>query len=304
VLLVVGSTNTDLVVRGPRLPRPGETVLGGSFYQAAGGKGANQAVAAVRGGRGSVTFVSAVGDDDFGRQALAGLRREGVNCEQIKTVAGLPSGIALILVDQQGENCISVASGANQFLLPENIQALPDDLFAKSRVLLASLEVPLETVAAALRRAKQAGLTTVLNPAPASREMDAIALLNHVDVLTPNQHEAALLAETAVDGPESAIAAGRRLQSLGCKTVIVTLGENGCVVVVDRRVEVLPAMQVEAVDATAAGDAYSGVLAASLAEGATLIEAAQRASVAAGLSVTKEGAQPSLPMREEIEANL
>jgi ribokinase len=303
VLIVVGSTNTDLVVRGPRLPQPGETVLGGSFYRAAGGKGANQAVAAVRGGRGPVTFVSAVGDDDFGRLALAGLRREGVSCEQMKTVAGRPSGIALILVDQQGENCISVASGANQFLLPEDIQALPDDLFTQSRVLLASLEVPLETAAEALRRAKQAGLTTVLNPAPASREMDAIALLKHVDVLTPNQHEAALLAETAVDRPESAIAAGRRLQSFGCKTVIVTLGENGCVVV-DRQVEVLPAMQVEAVDATAAGDAYSGVLAASLAEDAALLEAAQRATVAAGLSVTREGAQPSLPLRDEIEANL
>ncbi|MEQ8787408.1 MAG: ribokinase [Pirellulaceae bacterium] len=300
-LIVVGSINTDLVVRGPRLPQPGETVLGGTFYRAAGGKGANQAVAAARGGRRPVALVSAVGDDDFGREALAGLRREGIDCERVKTVAGEASGIALILVDQQGENCISVASGANRFLLPDDIDSLPDALLERASALLASLEVPLETTAAALRRARGAGLTTVLNPAPASPALVSSGVLEHVDLLTPNEHEAAMLTRMEVDSPEAAIEAGRMLRTLGCGAVVVTLGERGCVVVAEDTL-VLEAIRVEPVDATAAGDAFSGVLAAMLGEGVPLPEAARRATIAAGLTVTRRGAQPSLPTWQEVEA--
>lgn len=300
-LIVVGSINTDLVVRGPRLPCPGETVLGGDFYRAAGGKGANQAVAAARVNRHRVSLVAALGDDDFGREALAGLRAEQLDCRHVKTVAGQASGVALILVDRHGQNCISVASGANDQLTADDVHALPDALFQSSRVLLASLEVPLETVGAALERAKRAGLTTVLNPAPASPAVLDCGLLRLVDVLTPNEHEAALLAGSEVIDRQTGSKAGRALRTAGCGAVIVTLGEQGCVVVGEETAP-LDAIDVEAVDATAAGDAFSGVLAAALSEGLPLVEAARRAGVAAGLTVTRRGAQSSLPTAEEVEA--
>jgi ribokinase len=193
-IIVLGSINTDLVIRGPRLPRPGETVLGGEFYQAAGGKGANQAVAAARLAQEAVTFIGATGDDALGASARQGLSRENLVCAYLKVVPQQPTGVALILVDERGQNAISVASGANRHLLPQDVEAIPDAVFDSARVLLTSLESPLETVAAALRRSKDNGLVTILNPAPAMREIADRSILTLVDVLTPNEGEAATLA--------------------------------------------------------------------------------------------------------------
>jgi len=301
-IVILGSINTDLVIRGPRLPRPGETVLGGEFFEAPGGKGANQAVAAARAGRETVVFLAAVGDDRFGQQALAGLAAEGIDCRWIREVPGVATGVALILVDPHGENMISVASGANSCLSAGDVDGLPPDLFSAAKVFLASLESPRETVGRGLARARAAGATTILNPAPALAAHEAAPLWRLADLLTPNEHEAAMLAETSVDSAESAMAAGRLIQSRGAGHVIVTLGARGCVVVEKNAAAVvIPAVPVQPVDATAAGDAFSGALAVALAEGQRLVDAARFATVAAGIAVTRAGAQPSLPRREEID---
>lgn len=299
-IIVLGSINVDLVIHGERLPAPGETVLGGRFSQVQGGKGANQAVAAARAGRDTVLFIAAVGDDAFGHAALESLGRERMSLEYVKTVPDGQTGVALILVDQHGENCISVASGANAILTAADVEAVPESLFTSAKVFLACLESPLDAVRAGLERAKRAGLTTILNPAPADISISQGDILSLVDILTPNRAEAEALTGVAICDQVTAIEAGRKLQTLGCGMVIVTLGKEGCVVVGQDTYSV-PALSVEAIDATAAGDAFSGVLAASLAEGLPLAESVRRATIAAGISVSRRGAQPSLPTRNEIE---
>jgi ribokinase len=302
-ILCLGSVNTDLVIRCPRLPRPGETVLGGEFYQAQGGKGANQAVAAARaiGKPGQVTFLGAVGSDEYGKGSRGALLKEGIECTHLKEVNSVPSGIAFILVDECGENLIGVASGANGHLFPADIDALPPGIFASAKVFLASLEVPLPTVERGLARAKQQGLFTILNPAPITDAAAVRKLLPLVDLLTPNEHELAALTQESVDSVESATSAARRLNL----RVIVTLGSAGAVLVdADQTSHHILAFPVTPVDTTAAGDCFSGALAAALAEGDELIAPARFASAAAALSVTRRGAQPSLPRREEIEALL
>jgi ribokinase len=303
-IVVLGSINIDLVVRGPRLPRPGETVLGGSFYEAPGGKGANQAVAAARaagpdGPR--VTFLAAVGEDAYGRAARERLRGEGIDCRFVKTVPGHTTGVAVILVDQQGENLISVASGANSHLLPRDIDDVPLAAFQEAAVFLASLESPLATVTRGLERAKAAGAATILNPAPATPEAASPSLLTLVDVLTPNESEAALLAGREVTSDEDLRSIAAAWRAAGCRSVVFTLGRRGCLVVGDGTVAV-PGHAVTAVDTTAAGDAFSGALAVALAEGKPLLEAARFANRAAAISVTRQGAQPSLPLRREIDS--
>jgi ribokinase len=300
-ILVLGSINTDLVVQGHRLPVPGETVVGGTFFRAAGGKGANQAVAAARAGAVSVSLIAAVGEDDFGRESLAVLRAEGVGCDLVKRMPGEPSGVALIMVDAKGQNCISVASGANLLLEPSDIDAIDVRRFEQAAVLLACLEAPWKTVLQGLQRAKELGVTTILNPAPADPEIASPQVMQYVDVITPNQSEASLLTGMPVEGIEQAWAAGKRLIELGCRHAIVTMGERGCVVVNDqmRHVE---ALSVQPVDTTAAGDAFNGTLALALGEGKDLMTAVGWAVVAAALSVTRRGAQPSLPRRDEIDS--
>jgi ribokinase len=307
-IIVLGSINTDLVIRGPRLPEPGETVIGGEFYQAAGGKGANQAVAAARAALAPVTFIGAVGNDSHGRKSLENFRSENLNCDYLKVIPGEASGVALILVDEAGQNLISVASGANSKLSPQDIDAIPEEVFRSAKVFLTCLETPLPTVEQGLRRARRAGLITVLNPAPASRELIEAGLFGVVDVLTPNAGEAALLAGLAADGPDAeqesnALRAARTLQSLACRQVIVTLGSHGCLVVEEQSHHV-SGRPVRAIDATAAGDAFNGALAVALSEGLSLVKAAMWANSAAAISVTRRGAQPSLPQRSEIEAML
>ena len=193
--LVLGSVNVDLVIHGPRLPGPGETVLGGEFLQASGGKGANQAVAAARAAAGTVAFVGGVGDDPFGTQSREGLTREGLELSGLITFPQTSTGIALILVDAAGQNLISVASGANARLSPDHVDALPDELFAGAKVFLTSLEIPLPTVRRGLERAREQGLITILNPAPADRGILEGNLLSLVDILTPNETELCQLTE-------------------------------------------------------------------------------------------------------------
>lgn len=301
-IIVLGSINTDLVIRSPSLPRPGETILGGEFYRAAGGKGANQAVAAARSSREPVVFLAAVGDDSFGRESLEGLRKENLDTRFLKLVPGQPSGVALILVAADGQNLISVAGGANLHLRPDDIHAVPSNVWQNARVFVACLESPLETVMAGLRRAKQHGLTTIINPAPADREILFAVGLRLIDVFTPNETEAAILTGREVQTAEDAATAARQLQAAGCSRVIITRGEHGCCVLEGDVITHLSAQRVEAVDAVAAGDVFNGALATALAEGRPLLEAAHFAGVAASISVTRRGAQPSIPSRGEIES--
>lgn len=300
-VLVLGSINTDLVIKGNRLPTPSETVMGGEFYQAAGGKGANQAVAAARAGNSLVTLIGAVGDDEFGRQSLAGLKAANVCCDYIKHVSDQPSGVALIMVDKQGENHISVAPGANLHLTPADVDRIPEEVFERAKVFMACLEVPLETVLRGFERAKQAGLRTILNPAPARGKLTESGILPLVDILTPNEIEIAILTDDTVFNLPTATAASEKLMRLGADAVIVTLGSMGSVLVEKSTCSAIDAIHVVAYDTTAAGDAYNGTLAVALAEGRELIVAARWANAAATISVTRLGAQPSLPHRWEIE---
>lgn len=293
-IVVVGSSNTDMVVTVPALPRPGETVLGGAFYTAAGGKGANQAVAAARAG-GAVTFVAAVGDDAFGAQALDGFRAAGIDTTLVFTLPEVPSGVALILVDERGENSIAVASGANALLRPHHIEQARAAI-AEADVMLVQLETPLETVAAAVGLAAQHGTRVILNPAPAQPLADA--LLRQVSVLTPNTTEAALLTGLPLDAEPGTVATA--LQARGVETMLITLGAAGVYLAAAEGREHLPAFAVAAVDTTGAGDVFNGTLAVALAEGQPLREAARFACAAAALSVTRRGAQPSAPHRDAI----
>jgi ribokinase len=294
-LIVAGSSNTDLIVRAERLPAPGETVLGGEFITAAGGKGANQAVAAARLGA-RVTFVARVGADAYGRDSLANFEHEGIDTRYIVTDPQAPSGVALIVVDSAGQNLIAVASGANARLTPADVEAARP-AFAEARVLLLQLETPMETVLAAAQLGREHGLTVILNPAPAQPLPTELYPL--VDVLTPNEHEAETLT-----GERNPAAAARALLARGVKTVIVTLGAEGVLAATGNSVERHAGFRVEAVDTTAAGDCFNGGLAVALARSAPLPTAIRFAQAAAALSVTKFGAQPSLPTAAAVNAFL
>ncbi len=297
-VVVLGASLMDMNLRLDRLPTPGETRLGSTFFTSTGGKGANQAVAARRAGA-EVVFLTAFGDDAFGRQMRDRYFDEGIDLRHARLVEGESSGVALILVGDDGENLIGVAMGPNARLTPEYIDELPDDVFGPSGVFLASLEVPIETVIRAIERADGAGMTVVLNPAPASSLLGAKGVLSRVDVLTPNQSEALILAGLASAEPD---AIGDALRSLGVSRVVLTLGSGGCRVF-DRegRSIAVPPCRVEAVDTVGAGDAFNGALAAALSEGLAPVEAATRANAAAAIAVTKPGAQGALPSRAEID---
>lgn len=297
-IVVVGSSNTDMVVRVPRIPRPGETLLGGDFAMAAGGKGANQAVAAARAG-GRVTFVARVGDDLFGREAREGLARDGIDTRFVLTTPGAPSGIALITVDERGENSISVASGANALLSVADVEGAAE-AFGAADVVLLQLESPLATVEAAVHEARRRGLPVILDPAPA-RELDD-TLLSEVSVLTPNEHEAAMLAGIEAESEADMREAAARIRARGPRTVVITLGKRGVYASSEGCEGLVPAFKVEALDTTAAGDVFNGALAVALAEKLPLPDALRFAQAAAAISVTRPGAQPSAPTRAMIEA--
>jgi ribokinase len=299
-ILVVGSSNTDMIIRVDRIPRPGETVLGGDFSMAPGGKGANQAVAAARAG-GRVTLVARVGDDVFGERAVRNFEADGIDVRFVLRDGRAASGVALINVGQDGENSISVASGANALLSPDDIRRA-EEAFAGADVLLVQLETPQETVRAAVRAASSRGLPVILNPAPA-RPLDD-GLLAMTSALTPNENEAEILSGLKIGGPEDVRTAAAALRARGPRLVVVTLGERGCYAAGEDFEGFVPAFRVRPVDTTAAGDVFNGALAVALAEKRPLVDALRFASAAAALSVTKLGAQPSAPARREIEAFL
>jgi ribokinase len=299
-IVVVGSSNTDMIIKLDRIPRPGETILGGQFVTAAGGKGANQAVAAARAG-GQVAFIARVGRDMLGDQAVAGFVRDGINVDYVHRDKSSPSGVALIFVANDGENSIAVASGANGKLSPADVKKAKT-LIAAAGVLVMQLETPLETVQAAAELAARAGVRVILNPAPAQPLPDE--LLRCISILTPNETEAELLTGIRVDSQATAIKAAEAIRARGVPTVVVTLGAKGALLVDGDQRCLVPGFKVEAVDTTAAGDVFNGALAVALAEGKGMVEAVRFASAAAAISVTCMGAQPSAPTRRKIAAML
>lgn len=294
-ILVIGSSNTDMTIKSERLPAPGETILGGKFLMGAGGKGANQAVAARRLG-GDVTFVCKVGRDIFGDNAIKGYEKEGIDTSHILR-SDAPSGVALILVDAKAENSIAVAPGANGDLTPADIRNLRD-VIAGASYLILQLEVPVETVLEAARIAHEAGVYVILNPAPACPLPEE--LFKYLSLITPNQTETALM--TGIEADEASLdRAVDALRAKGVQDVIVTLGSRGSLVCAGGKREFVPACKVKAVDTTAAGDTFCGALCVALSEGKSLTEAAAFATKASALAVQKMGAQDSIPYRKDIQ---
>jgi ribokinase len=296
-IVVVGSSNMDLVVKSPRIPAKGETILGGDFIMTPGGKGANQAVAAAKLGA-EVYFVAKLGDDIFGRQSLSNFQKVGIHTDYMEQTKEAPSGVALITVDDAGDNVIVVAPGANQKLSPEDVKKA-QPVIASSGAVAAQLEVPLETVEFAAGLANEAGVPFILDPAPAQKLSNGF--LRMVDVLTPNETEAGILTGVEVTDENSAQIAAKDLLERGVKAVILTMGAQGYLLATKEAMEFVPSVRVDAVDATAAGDAFTGSLTVGLAQGKTLEDAALFANHVAALSVTKMGAQSSMPDAEQVE---
>lgn len=297
-IVVVGSSNMDLVVKTPRVPALGETVLGGDFLMVPGGKGANQAVAAARLGA-HVHFVARLGDDLFGRQSLANFEKVGVETAHVTVTADVASGVALITVDAAGNNVIVVAPGANSVLSSDDVKRAEAEIHTAGAV-VAPLEVPIEAVTCAAHLAHEAGVPLILDPAPAVElHRD---LLKRVSVLTPNETEARILTGVEVTDESSAQRAAERLLASGVQAAVVTMGAQGYLLADGDSMEFVRAIPVDAVDATAAGDAFTGSLAVGLAQGQSLRDAAAFAARVAALSATKMGAQSSMPSRQEVEA--
>ena len=296
-IAVVGSLNMDLVIRSPNIPRPGETIIGGEFHTVPGGKGANQAVAAARLGA-RVSMVGRVGKDAFGGTLLENLAADGIDHGFVVQDGEAATGVALIVVDDNGENSIVVASGANMRLSLADVEAA-ESVVAAADVLILQLEVPLDCVIRSAELAHAHGVKVVLNPAPA--RLVPARLLSLVDVLVPNESEAALLAGLPVGTQAETAETAEALLGSGVGTVILTLGGRGALLAREREMQAFPAFDVKAVDTTAAGDAFVASLAVALAEGEALEEAVRRGNAAGGLAATKLGAQPSLPTRQALE---
>lgn len=297
-IVIVGSLNMDLVIRAQRLPRPGETLAGDTFGTVPGGKGANQAVAAARLGA-SVAMIGCVGDDAYGAQLRDALLAERIDCQGLTTVPGVSTGIASIVVDAASQNAIVIVAGANGALTPAVVEGF-DPLLAAARIVICQLEVPTETVRATLSRARELGKTVILNPAPASAPLPA-DWYPLIDYLIPNESEAQALTGITVDSPAAAEQAAAVMLAAGTGSVIITLGERGTVRANADGCVHLPATVVKALDTTAAGDTFVGGFAAALADGQPELAAIRFGQVAAALSVTRAGAQPSIPTFAEVE---
>lgn len=296
-ILVVGSSNTDMVIRTGHLPLPGETVIGGTFFMNPGGKGANQAVAVARLG-GRIAFVCKTGSDVFGHQAHQLFTDEGIDASYVFSDTKHPSGVALITVDEKAENSIVVAPGANACLTPDDLLKAREAVEAADIVLL-QLEIPMETVEAAAVMASEMGKKVVLNPAPASALSPRLLLTLYA--ITPNETEAETISGVHIVDEATAEEAARRIAAMGVRNVIITLGAKGALVFDGDKCEVVPACEIKAVDTTAAGDVFNGALVVALSEGRTLADAVRFACKASAISVTRQGAQSSVPYRSEVD---
>lgn len=298
-ILVVGSSNTDLIIKVPEIPRPGETLLGGVFQTFPGGKGANQAVAAARSG-GDVVFIASVGDDAYGKDAVSGYKLDNINTENVKICKNVPSGVAMITISDQGENAITVAPGANSKLLASDLDEA-EEAFHEADYMLIQLETPLDTVRKAVELCTEFNTRVILNPAPAADLPDEI--LAATDIITPNETEAERLTKIAVQDEQDAVRAAEKLHERGVKTVIITMGSQGAFLSDPPSgvQSMIKGFKVDAVDTTAAGDVFNGQLAVALAEGKNLQDAVRISHSAAALSVQKLGAQSSIPRREETD---
>ena len=298
-IVVIGSTNTDMVITSSHLPAPGETILGGGFFMNPGGKGANQAVAAKRLG-GDVAFIAKTGNDIFGERSARMFKQEGINTDFLLTDPLNPSGVALITIDKYAENTIVVASGANASLSPEDL-APATDVIKKAAIVLMQLEIPLDTVLYTAEIGAKGGAKIILNPAPACPLPDN--LLKYISIITPNETEAEMLSGIRVTDMESAKAAALAIRDKGVDTVIITLGAKGAFISNADMEMLIPSPVVNAVDTTAAGDVFNGALAVALAEGLSLTKATAFGCRAAAISVTRLGAQASAPYRQEVDLN-
>lgn len=294
-ILVIGSSNTDMTIKSDNLPLQGQTILGGRFVMGPGGKGANQAVAAKRLG-GNVEFICKVGHDIFGKNAADGYKKEGIDISHI-LYSTEPSGVALILVDKTGENVISVAPGANGDLSVEDIESIAN-VIKEADYLILQLEIPTDAVIRAAKIAHEAGVYVILNPAPACKLPNE--LFQYISLITPNQTETELMTGVKLINEQSFITAVENFNRMGVKDVIITLGSKGSLVCYDGKNEFVPAIKVDAVDATAAGDTFCGAVCVALSQGKNLKEAAVFATKAASLTVQKMGAQDSIPSITDI----
>ena len=295
-ILVIGSSNTDMTIKGEHLPVPGETILGGQFVMGPGGKGANQAVAAKRLG-GNVEFICKVGRDIFGENALAGYRKEGMDISHV-LYSDEASGVALILVDKSGENVISVAAGANGDITPADIDSVAE-VIRRADYLILQLEIPVAAVLRAAEIAHEAGVYVILNPAPACKLPEE--LFRYISLITPNQTESTIMTGVDVKDEESRSEAVKAFNRMGVKDVIITLGSKGSLVCTEGRQTFVPARKVKAVDATAAGDTFCGAVCVALSQGKSLEDAAIFATKASALTVQKMGAQDSIPYIGDLD---
>lgn len=296
-IVVLGSSNTDMVIKSQKLPLPGETIIGEDFFMNQGGKGANQAVAAARMGA-DVLFISKIGTDIFGKQSITRYKNEGINVDKIFIDELNPSGIALISVDNAGENSILVAPGANGNLLPADLDKVIEEI-KLAGILLMQLEIPMETIEYAAEAAFNNNVKVILNPAPAQKLSQK--LISSLFLIVLNESEAEYLSDIPVTDTTSAINAASKIADMGVKNIIVTLGSEGVVALIGREVFNIPAIKVHAIDTTAAGDTFCGVLSVGIMEGMSIVQAIEVANKAAALSVTRMGAQKSIPYRKEFE---
>jgi ribokinase len=296
-IVVVGSSNTDMIIKAPRIPKPGETVLGGQFSMAPGGKGAIQAVAAARAG-GDVVFIARVGSDFFGERAIKSFNLDKIDSSRIVKDSVMPSGIALVFVDKVGQNSIAVAAGANAQLSRDDVEKSRDAI-ATAGILLMQLEIPMDTVLAAAQIADANDVRVILNPAPAQKL--SLGLLKYISILTPNEFEAEELTGIKISDNRSAESAADQLLAQGVETVLITLGPRGAFLATKDIRELVPGFSVRVVDNTGAGDVFCGTLAVALSESKQMRDAVIFANAAAAISVTRLGAQPSIPRRREIE---
>ncbi|MDR2125535.1 MAG: ribokinase [Prevotellaceae bacterium] len=296
-ILIVGSSNTDMVIKTEHLPRPGETVIGGTFFMNPGGKGANQAVTVARLGGQSV-FICKTGSDVFGHQACQLFEEEGIDTSYILFDSKNPSGVALITVDANAENCIVVASGSNANLLREDLVKAKEAI-EEADIILMQLEIPVETVEFVAKTANEKNKKVILNPAPA--QPLSAELISNLYIITPNETEAEMISGITITNDSSAFEAAKKIADMGVDNVIITMGDRGALVHNKTISAIIDAYKVKAIDTTAAGDVFNGALAVALAENRTIVDAVRFACKTAAISVTREGAQSSVPYRNEVD---